>query len=121
MLTTIVLAILVVVNIFAQALPSSVTQYDISSTKLYSITSNTKVVVNALEEDVTIYWVVQNGKEDDVIENAFRTNMIHYLIILNKNEESGYLSDIYPEYTSDEVANNSLIVECGVTQSLYSI
>ncbi len=33
-LTTIVLAILVVVNIFAQALPSSVTQYDISSTKL---------------------------------------------------------------------------------------
>ena len=67
-LTTIVLAILVVVNIFAQALPSSVTQYDISSTKLYSITSNTKVVVNALEEDVTIYWVVQNGKEDDVME-----------------------------------------------------
>ena len=33
-LTAIVLAILVVVNIFAQALPSSVTQYDISSTKL---------------------------------------------------------------------------------------
>ena len=32
-LTTIVLAILVVVNIFAQALPSSVIQYDISSTK----------------------------------------------------------------------------------------
>ena len=57
-LTTIVLAILVVVNIFAQALPSSATQYDISSTKLYSITSNTKVVVNALKEDVTIYWVV---------------------------------------------------------------
>ena len=70
-LTTIVLAILVVVNIFAQALPSSATQYDISSTKLYSITSNTKVVVNALKEDVTIYWVVQNGKEDDVIQKLF--------------------------------------------------
>ena len=77
-LTTIVLAILVVVNIFAQALPSSVTQYDISSTKLYSITSNTKVVVNALEEDVTIYWVVQNTMS----LKSFWTNMIHYLIIL---------------------------------------
>ena len=33
-LTAIVLAILVVVNIFAQVLPSSATQYDISSTKL---------------------------------------------------------------------------------------
>ena len=45
------------------------TKYDISASKLYSITSNTKVVVNALEEDVTIYWIVQSGKEDDVIEN----------------------------------------------------
>ena len=79
-LTTIVLAILVVVNIFAQALPSSVTQYDISSTKLYSITSNTKVVVNALEEDVTIYWVVQNGKEDDVIEKLLDKRRIRIFI-----------------------------------------
>ena len=51
------------------ALPSSVTQYDISSTKLYSITSNTKVVVNALKEDDDEFTgSVQNGKEDDVIE-----------------------------------------------------
>ena len=112
-LTTIVLAILVVVNIFAQALPSSVTQYDISSTKLYSITSNTKVVVNALEEDVTIYWVVQNGKEDDVIEKLLDKydTLSDHIKIKKKNP------DIYPtftqKYTSDEVANNSLIVECG--------
>ena len=112
-LTTIVLAILVVVNIFAQALPSSVTQYDISSTKLYSITSNTKVVVNALKEDVTIYWVVQNGKEDDVIEKLLDKydTLSDHIKIKKKNP------DIYPtftqKYTSDEVANNSLIVECG--------
>ena len=52
--TAVVLAIVVVVNILASALPASLTRYDISSSKLYSITSNTKVVVNALEEDVTI-------------------------------------------------------------------
>ena len=39
------------------------------STKLYSVTSNTKVVVNALDQDVTIYWIVQSDKEDDVTEN----------------------------------------------------
>lgn len=54
----IVLAILIAVNILASALPKSLTQLDISSTQLYSITSNTKVVVNALEKDVTIYWIV---------------------------------------------------------------
>ena len=79
------------------ALPSSVTQYDISSTKLYSITSNTKVVVNALKEDVTIYWVVQNGKEDDVIEKLLDKYdaLSDHIKIQKKN--SGYLSDIYPE------------------------
>ena len=64
-----VLALLIVVNLFVSALPTTLTKYDISSTQLYSITSNTKVVVNALEQDVTIYWVVQSGEEDDVIEN----------------------------------------------------
>ena len=40
-----------------------------SASKLSSIPSNTKVVVNALEQDVTIYWVGQSGQEDEVIEN----------------------------------------------------
>ena len=68
-ISAVVLALLVVANVFASALPSAMTKYDISSTKLYSVTSNTKVVVNALEQDVTIYWIVQSGKEDDIIEN----------------------------------------------------
>ena len=68
-LTGIVLAILIAVNILVSVLPSTWTQLDISSAKLYSITSNTKAVVNALEKDVTIYWVVQSDKEDDIIEN----------------------------------------------------
>ena len=62
--TAIVLAILIAVNVFASALPKSMTNYDISSSKLYSITSNTKVVVNNLQQDVTIYWVVQSGEKE---------------------------------------------------------
>ena len=68
-ISAVVLALLIVANLFVSALPTTLTKYDISSTKLYSITSNTKVVVNALEQDVTIYWIVQAGEEDDVIEN----------------------------------------------------
>ena len=67
--TAVVLAILVVVNIFVSALPTHLTRYDISSSQLYSITSNTKAVVNALQEDVTIYWIVQSDKEDEIIQN----------------------------------------------------
>ena len=112
-MTGIVLAILVVVNIFASILPAAMTQYDISSAKLYSITSNTKAVVNALKKDVTIYWIVQADKEDDVIENLLEKyeSLSEHIKIVKKNP------DVYPtfadQYTSEEVPNNSLIVECG--------
>lgn len=112
-ITSVVLAILVVVNIFASALPKTLTQYDISSTKLYSITSNTKVVVNALEKDVTIYWVVQADQEDAVIENLLNKydSLSEHIEVVKKNP------DVFPtfaeQYTDETVQNNSLIVECG--------
>lgn len=112
-MTAIVLAILIVVNVLVSALPTTLTKYDISSTKLYSITSNTKVVVNALEKDVTIYWIVQSEEEDDVIENLLGKyeSLSDYIEIVKKNP------DVYPTftaaYTSETVPNNSLIVECG--------
>lgn len=112
-ITIIVFAILIVINILASALPKSITQLDISSTKLYSITSNTKAVVNALEKDVTIYWMVQSEEEDDVIENLLDKyeSLSEHIEVVKKNP------DIYPtfaeQYTQEAVQNNSLIVECG--------
>lgn len=109
----VVLAILVAVNIFASVLPASLTKYDISSSKLYSITSNTKAVVNALEQDVTIYWIVQSGEEDQVIENLLGKyeSLSNHIEVVKKNP------DVYPtfaqQYTDETVQNNSLIVECG--------
>lgn len=111
--TAVVLALLIVINVFASALPESMTKYDISSTKLYSITSNTKVVVNALEDDVTIYWIVQSGEEDDVIENLLNKyeSLSDHITVTKKNP------DVFPtfasQYTDETVANNSLVVECG--------
>ena len=67
-ITAVVLAILIALNVAVAALPASATEYDISASKLYSVTSNTKSMVNALTDDVTIYWIVQAGQEDAVIE-----------------------------------------------------
>ncbi|RKI90643.1 hypothetical protein D7V94_12685 [Parablautia intestinalis] len=111
--TVIVLAILIAVNILASALPKTLTQYDISAAKLYSVTSNTKVVVNGLDKDVTIYWIVQSDKEDEIIENLLEKyeNLSEHIKVVKKNP------DIFPafaqQYTSETVQNNSLVVECG--------
>ncbi len=112
-MTAVVLALLIVLNILASALPTNLTKYDISASKLYSITSNTKVVVNALEEDVTIYWIVQADKEDEVIENLLGKyeSLSDHIQVVKRNP------DVYPtfaqQYTDETVPNNSLVVECG--------
>lgn len=113
MLTAAVLALLIVLNLLVSALPTNLTQHDISASKLYSVTSNTKVVVNALEQDVTIYWIVQSGEEDAVIENLLGKyeSLSDHITVVKKNP------DVYPtfaeQYTDETVANNSLVVECG--------
>lgn len=112
-ISAVVLALLIVANLFVSALPTTLTKYDISSTKLYSITSNTKVVVNALQDDVTIYWIVQAGEEDDVIENLLGKyeSLSDHISVVKRNP------DVYPtfaeQYTNEDVPNNSLVVECG--------
>ena len=112
-ITAVVLAILIAVNVLVSALPTTLTKYDISSSKLYSITSNTKVVVGALTEDVTIYWIVQSGQEDSVIENLLGKyeSLSDHITVVKKNP------DVYPtfaeQYTDETVQNNSLVVECG--------
>ena len=112
-MTAVVLALLIVANIFVSVMPTTMTKYDISFSKLYSITSNTKVVVNNLQQDVTIYWVVQADAEDQVIENLLGKyeSLSSHIDVVKKNP------DVFPtfteQYTDEEVPNNSIIVESG--------
>lgn len=111
--TAVVLAILIAVNVFVSVLPASATKLDISASKLYSITSNTKAVVNNLTQDVTLYWVVQADKEDSVIENLLSKydSLSDHIQVEKKNP------DVYPtfaaQYTDETVPNNSVIVVSG--------
>ena len=113
--TAVVLAILIAVNVAVSSLPASATEYDISASKLYSVTSNTKSVVNALTEDVTIYWIVQADQEDAVIEKL----LDRYASLSEHIEVEKRNPDVYPTFAEeyidegDAVYNNSLVVECG--------
>ena len=112
-LSLFVLAILIAVNVAVNNLPSTWTHYDISAAQLYSVTSATKAVAQKTTEDVTIYWITQDGEEDTVIEKLLDV----YDALSDHISVSKINPDIYPtfaaQYTSDTVYNNSLIVECG--------
>lgn len=112
-LAIVVLAIIIAVNVLVSAIPTTLTQFDISAAQLYSLTSSTKVVVNNLEKDVDIYWICQAGKENEVLEKLLNIydDMSDHITVTKKDP------DIYPtfaeQYTDDTVSNNSLVVECG--------
>ncbi len=112
-MVAVVLAVLIAVNVFVNTLPTTWTKLDMSSAQLYSITSNTKVVLNQLEKDVTIYWIVQADAEDDILENLLGKyeSLSDHIDVVKKNP------DVFPtftdKYTEETVPNNSLIVECG--------
>ncbi len=112
-ITAVVLAIVVAVNVFAESLPATYTKQDISASKLYSITSNTKVVLSGLQDDVTVYWIVQADQENTILERLLEKydSLSDRLTVVKRNP------DVYPtfaeKYTDEEVQNNSLVVECG--------
>lgn len=111
--TAIVLAILIVVNLLVSYLPTGATHYDISASQLYSISNNTKAIIGNLDQDVTINWIVQSGEEDDVIE----TLLNKYDSLSDKVRVEKINPDIYPtwaaQYTTEPVMNNSLVVTSG--------
>ena len=67
--TAIVIAIAVLVNVIVGALPVKYTQLDITPDGLYSISEQTETMVKELQDEITIYWIVQSGQEDVTLEN----------------------------------------------------
>ena len=111
MAAALVIAIAVVVNILAGALPANITQIDTTSAQLFSISQQTEEILADLDEDVTIYWVVQSGQEDSTLELLLSQyeGMSSHISVVKKDP------DVYPGFTTqyelEGVYNNSLVVE----------
>ena len=116
----IVLAIAVMANILTGALPASWTQLDTTATKLFSLSNQTENIVSSLDEDITVYWIVQQGREDSTVETLLNRyeSLSDRLSVVRKDP------DVYPtfaqQYTGDQLYNNSLIVVCGERSSYIS-
>ena len=62
-ITVILLAAIIVFNLFVNALPSKYTVLDTSVTGMYTISSTTESFLYTLKEDVTIYLISEGGKQ----------------------------------------------------------
>ena len=115
-----VIAIAIVVILLVEQLPAKFTQLDVTANGLYSISDQTKQIVSAVDQDVTIYHIVQTGNEDASIENMLN----RYADLSDKVKVEKKDPVTYPgfakKYTNQQVTENSLVVECGAKNRFIS-
>lgn len=107
----IVIAIIVAVNALVRALPAQWTQFDTTSSQLFSISDQTESVVGSLETPVTIHWIVQSGQEDATLETLLERYQALSENLTVEKVDPVVSPTFLEQYDVGSVYNNSLIVE----------
>ncbi len=112
-----VIAMAVVANLAVNALPASVTQLDWTANKLYSISQGTEQILATLDKDVDVYWLVEEGHENNTMEQVLGKYGEFDRVTVTKVDPVRYPS-FAADYTDQTVESNSLAVVCG-DRSIY--
>lgn len=110
---TIFIAIIVVLNLVLQEVPSKYREIDLSTQKLYSIGDQTKKVLKKLDKDVEIYYIAQSGSESSDIQKLLEKYEEGSDHVKVEQKDPAVNPKFVSQYTSDGVSNNSVIVVCG--------
>ena len=112
-MAAVIIAAIVVINMIVGALPSDVTTFDMSTNKIFTIGDTTKEVLSSLNEDVTLNYLIQSGKEDTRIQtllNSYEAASDHVKV---KKIDVVANPTFYQQYTDAAVPPNSVIVTAG--------
>lgn len=110
--TAIVLAIAIAANLLVGALPAGLTQFDTTSGQIFTVSEQAEVLASELDQEVTIYWMVRSGYE----ENYIGTLLDQYEALSDEIRVQKVDPDVNPTFAqayTDSLQENSLIVECG--------
>ncbi len=119
-ITVVVIAAVVILNLIVNSLPVNLMQKDFSSAKLYTLTDTTIKYLDTLDKDVKLYYICEGGKEDDTISKL----LDRYDDASSRVEVQQIDPALYPgftsQYTEESVANNSVIAVCGDRSKVVS-
>ena len=111
--TLILIAVVVVINLIVAEIPEKYTQIDVSSQKLYTISDDTLEFLDELDQDVTIYHMVQSGQEDDILQKMLTRYEEASKHIKVEAKDPVLYPNFASQYTDAQLADNSLIVVNG--------
>jgi ABC-2 type transport system permease protein len=106
-------AVTIAVNLVAVSLPVSITEIDLTSGKIFSLTDETKDLLAGLEDDVTIYVISSEAGADATVASTLgnyseRSKRVHV-----EYRDPAVSPTFYQQYTDGQISQGSLIVVCG--------
>lgn len=121
-LSLILLAVLVVINMIVGSLPAKFTMLDSTASGQYKISGTTESFISGLDESITVYYIVPNGYEDSVL-----TSFLERYVSMSQRLSLKYIDplkdpsflDKYPEFddlaqeASSEYMSTYLLIESG--------
>ncbi|MCI8371329.1 MAG: GldG family protein [Lachnospiraceae bacterium] len=113
LITVIVIAVIIVVNLMVNALPATVTKFDFTEQQTFTLSEQTKQMVKGLKEDVTIYVIAQKENESQSLLSLLEK----YQALSSNLKVEVKDPAVYPaftsQYTEETLTDNSLIVVSG--------
>lgn len=110
-ITLVLLAVLVVVNLVVGALPTKYTIIDTSAQDLYTLSETTETSVKAISEPITLYYITNTSVEDVQLTTFLeRYTSLNSRITLKKIDPTTHPTFI-EQYTTETVYDNSVVVE----------
>ena len=108
-LSLVMIAFVVGLNLLVSLLPESAVKIDTTAERLYTVSEQTKQVLSGLTEDVSLYLIVEPGKEDNYV-----VNLLGRYAQLSDHVKLQLINPlIHPtftaQYTDQTVENNGVI------------
>lgn len=119
-ITAVIIAIIVAVNLVIQEIPVKYRELDLSEQKLYTIGDQTKKVLKGLKDDVTLYYIVQDGSESSDIERLLERYQDGSSHIKVEKKDPALYPNFTSQYTQEEISDNSIIVVSGDRNKVVS-
>ncbi len=110
-MTAVVLAAVILLNLFVAEIPSTYTKYDLSSLQLFSISEETEQILAGVDEDVNVYILTQRGAElantTELLGRYEALNSHIHVSTVDPLSNPNFVSN----YTEKSLSDNSVIVE----------
>ena len=104
------IAVAVLVNMVVGSLPENAKKIDMTSKKLHSLTEQSKEIVKALNEEITIYVLANENNMDSIVAQTLERYKGLSDFIRIEYVDPAVSPKFYTKYTDSEVSSGSLIV-----------